>query len=209
MKKSITIKECVGAELLAYIDELAKLRIEIFHDFPYLYEGTMSYEKKYLQTYASCKKAYCALVFDGDAVVGATTGIPLLFETEEVKRPFIEKNIPLESVFYFGESILKKEYRGLGLGIRFFKLREAYASTLDGMTQTSFCGVIRPDNHPLKPAGYKPLNVFWQRMGYEKQEGMLTTFSWKDIGDETETGKPMQFWAKPLDEITLRKQNQL
>lgn len=198
MQSSITIKECMGAELLPYIDELAKLRIEIFYDFPYLYEGTMSYEKKYLQTYASCPQAYCALVFDGDKVVGATTGIPLLFETEEVKRPFMEKGIPLESVFYFGESILKKEYRGLGLGIRFFKLREAYASTLDGITCTSFCGVIRSDDHPLKPKGYKPLDVFWQRMGYEKQEGMLTTFSWRDIGDKTETAKPMQFWMKNL-----------
>lgn len=198
MQSTITIKECMGAELLPFIDELAKLRIEIFYDFPYLYEGTMSYEKKYLQTYASCPQAYCALVFDGNKVVGATTGIPLLCETEEVKRPFIEKGIPLESVFYFGESVLKKEYRGLGLGIRFFKLREAYASSLDGISRTSFCGVIRSDDHPLKPKGYKPLDVFWQCMGYEKQEGMLTTFSWKDIGDESETAKPMQFWMKNL-----------
>ncbi|TNE70553.1 GNAT family N-acetyltransferase [bacterium] len=198
MKPSITIKECIGEELIPYINDLAKLRIEIFHDFPYLYEGSLDYEKKYLQTYASCEQAYCALVFDGDQVIGATTGIPLLFETDEVKRPFVENGFPLESVFYFGESILKKEYRGMGLGIRFFKLREAYASTLTQITSTSFCGVIRPDTHPMKPEGYQPLNVFWQRMGYEKQEGMLTEFSWKDIGETQESKKPMQFWMKSI-----------
>lgn len=201
MEKNIAqlvIRECIGKELLTFIDALAHLRIEIFHDYPYLYEGSLDYEHRYLKTYSSCEQAYCGLVFDGEILVGATTGIPMKYETQEVKAPFSNSGIPESEVFYFGESILKKTYRGQGLGIQFFKLRETYAQQLSGVRYSAFCGVVRPENHPLKPEGYKPLDDFWQRMGYIKQVGMLTEFSWKDIGEESESKKPMQFWMKTL-----------
>jgi len=38
-------------------DDLARLRIAVFQDFPYLYEGTVDYEKTYLQTYANAERA--------------------------------------------------------------------------------------------------------------------------------------------------------
>lgn len=49
-----------------------------------------------------------------------------------------------------------------------------------------------------RPASYVPLNAFWSKPGYVKQEGMLGSYEWQDIGDAAETEKPMQFWVKPL-----------
>jgi GNAT superfamily N-acetyltransferase len=198
MNPSIQIKTCIGTELIPFIPKLAELRIEIFRDFPYLYDGTLAYEYQYLKTYSSCSQAFCALVFDKETLVGATTGIPLSFETPEVKAPFLKAGIPDDEVFYFGESILKKAYRGTGIGIRFFKLREEFALSLPETRFTAFCGVVRPENHPRSPKGYKPLNIFWQRMGYEKQVGMTTHFSWKDLDEQTESPKEMQFWMKSI-----------
>jgi len=198
MDPNLSIKTCVGEEIIPFIPQLAELRIEIFRDFPYLYDGTLAYENEYLKTYSSCSQAFCALVFDGDVLVGATTGIPLQYETAEVKAPFAKARIPESEVFYFGESILKKTYRGTGIGIRFFKLREEFAKSNLCFLYTAFCGVIRPETHPAMPNKYKPLNVFWERMGYQKQDGMTTFFSWKDLDEESDSPKKMQFWMKTI-----------
>ena len=37
----IAFKEFYGKEILQIIEELALLRIEVFFDYPYLYEGTI------------------------------------------------------------------------------------------------------------------------------------------------------------------------
>ncbi len=38
-------------ELAACIDDLADLRISVFREYPYLYDGNLEYEKKYLKQY--------------------------------------------------------------------------------------------------------------------------------------------------------------
>ncbi len=109
-----------GKEIETVFHDLALLRIRVFRDFPYLYEGSVDYEKQYLQTYANAARAFLFAIYDGDEMVGATTCIPLEDETEEVIDPFRQAEMDIPSIFYFGESILLKNYRGQGLGHRFF-----------------------------------------------------------------------------------------
>jgi len=45
MSTNIRIERRSGPALLPYIPELARLRIEVFRDFPYLYDGSLDYEK--------------------------------------------------------------------------------------------------------------------------------------------------------------------
>ena len=40
-----------GADLEAVIDDLARLRISVFRDWPYLYDGDLAYERAYLAPY--------------------------------------------------------------------------------------------------------------------------------------------------------------
>lgn len=110
-----------GSAAKPYIPELATLRMTIFRDFPYLYEGDLAYEEKYLSSYMASPDSFLAVVFDGDKVVGATTAIPLLQETGEFKKPFLEHGYDLTKIFYFGESLLYPQYRGQGIGVRFLK----------------------------------------------------------------------------------------
>lgn len=191
----IAIKVVKGEAIRPYITDLARLRVQVFRDFPYLYEGSDAYERDYLKTYLRSDESVMVLALHDDRVVGASSGMPLARETEEVKQPFREKGIALEKVFYFGESVLLKPYRGLGLGKRFFAEREKHALE-HGYEITSFCAVQRPEDHPLKPAGYRPLDSFWHKQGYEKQPGMRTVFSWQDVGEEKESTKEMVFWVK-------------
>jgi len=201
----LEIKVVSGGELLPHMESLARLRISVFRAFPYLYDGDMEYEKKYLSTYMDKTDAMTVLILNGGKAVGASTALPLADETAEVKRPFVERGIPPEEVFYFGESVLEPSYRGLGLGVRFFEEREKFARLKAGALREdrpwrllAFCAVDRPADHPMRPEGYVPLDRFWQNRGFKKIPDMQTTFSWRDIGDSEETKKSMTFWLKEL-----------
>lgn len=196
MENELTYQSYVGADIARVFEPLAALRIAVFRSFPYLYEGTLAYELDYLKTYANAPRALLFAVFDGDYMVGATTALPLADETEEVQAPFLNAGYRLEDVFYFGESILLPEYRGLGIGHRFFDEREKHARSFVTFTHTCFCAVQRPEDHPARPKDYQPLDAFWKKRGYTPEPSLTTTFSWPDIGETESTAKPMLFWLK-------------
>lgn len=187
-----------GAAIRTVFEPLAALRIRVFRDFPYLYEGTLDYELEYLNTYAQAERALLFSVYDGKKMVGATTCIPLASETPDVKEPFLKAGYHLEEVFYFGESILLQEYRGHGIGHRFFDEREAHAASFGSYRFTCFCAVERPENHPLRPDGYRPLDAFWMQRGYRKESKMVSQFTWPDLSESVGTAKNMIYWIKPL-----------
>jgi GNAT superfamily N-acetyltransferase len=188
-----------GAEIEAVLPDLAALRIAVFRDFPYLYEGTLKYETLYLQTYVRSPRALLFTVRDAGALVGATTCLPLSDETEEVQRPFRAAGYDIGRIVYFGESILLPNYRGSGLGHRFFDEREAHARSFgDTYRHTCFCGVVRPDDHPARPLGYRPLDDFWKKRGYELVPNLQSQFEWPDLGESRSTPKTMQYWMKTL-----------
>jgi len=192
------LKRLSGEQLVRYVPELAQLRIQVFRDFPYLYDGDLAYEERYLQTYIQAPDSVIVLAFDGDKVVGASTGIPLEYETDEVKQPFINDGYDIDRVFYCGESVLISAYRGQGVGVAFFDHREAHAREIGGFDTSCFCGVQRPENHPARPADFVPLDDFWRKRGYQKHPELNTTFSWKELNEQGESPKPMTFWMKQL-----------
>jgi GNAT superfamily N-acetyltransferase len=130
--------------------------------------------------------------------VGATTCIPLTDEADEVREPFVAAGFNLSSVFYFGESILLRAYRGHGLGHRFFDVREAHAASFGTFSTTCFCAVDRPIDHPLRPADYQPLDAFWTKRGYRKESRLQSVFSWPDLGETESTPKSMTYWTRSL-----------
>lgn len=194
----LTFIHKIGADFESVFDDLAALRIEVFRAYPYLYEGTLAYEKPYLQTYSRSLRAFLLAVYDGPKMIGATTCIPLSDETPEVQAPFLKAGYPLEEVFYFGESILLPAYRGRGMGHLFFEERERHAASFGTYRMMCFCAVDRPLDHPLRPEGYEPLDTFWAKRGYVRTPELESWFSWKDIGEEAESEKKMVYWVRPI-----------
>lgn len=182
-----------GEALRRHLDDIARLRIQVFRDWPYLYEGDPDYERRYLQTYVDTPDAMVAICFDGERVVGASTALPLAHETEEIRRPFDRT----DDTLYLGESVLDPAYRGRGIGLAFFEQREAHAAML-GLRHCVFCAVQRDPDDPRRPPDYVPLDDFWRKRGYAPIEGCTTTLSWREIGESVESPKPMQFWRKTL-----------
>lgn len=191
------IKVVHGEAVTPYIADLARLRTDVFRAFPYLYEGSEAYEASYLATYAQSPESFFALALDEARIVGASTGVPMTDASEVFRAPFIAAGLDPQKVFYFGESVLLPTYRGRGLGVRFFEEREAYARRLGRFDWCTFCAVERPGDHPLRPAGYVPLDAFWARRGYKRRTDLTTMLAWQDIGDVEETEKLMTFWLKP------------
>lgn len=186
-----------GPDLAAALDDVAGLRIAVFRDWPYLYDGDLNYERRYLQTYRDAANSVVIGAFDGPRLVGASTGAPLEDHADDFGAAFTDSGLALEDIFYCAESVLLPDYRGQGIGHRFFDLREAHARNL-GRRHVAFCSVMRPPDHPLRPTGYIPLDAFWRRRGYERLAGAIARFRWKDRDQIAQTDHPLQVWIKTL-----------
>ena len=195
---AVAVTSLVGEQIRTVLPDLARLRITVFRDWPYLYDGTIEYEEKYLAKLAAAKGAVCVVARDGAEIVGASTAAPMIEHADEFAEPFEQAGLDLDKIFYCGESVLLKSHRGHGLGNTFFDEREAHARRLGGFTHSTFCRVERPADHPLKPADYRPLDGFWSKRGYAPVDGLVTTYAWKDIDEPEETEHLMQFWMKAL-----------
>lgn len=193
----IRVESLTGAAIDAVIDDVARLRIAVFRDYPYLYDGDREYERRYLQTYRDSPGAVVITAFDGARIVGAATGTPLEEHADEFGAPFTERGFVLTDIFYCAESVLLSDYRGKGLGHAFFDRRENHARAL-ARTRSTFCSVRRGDDHPAKPEDYRPLDGFWTKRGYAPVEGLTATFRWKDLGEDAESAKTLQFWMRDL-----------
>lgn len=193
----IGIERLTGAALEAALDDLARLRIEVFRAFPYLYDGDLDYERRYLDTYRKSNSAILVAAFDGARLIGASTGSPMEEHAGEFGAALGGQGIDLDEIFYCAESVLLPAYRGQGIGHRFFDAREAHARAL-GRRYAAFCAVVRPADHPLRPEGYQPLDPFWRKRGYETVAGAVARFRWKDLDQPQETEHPLQFWMRAL-----------
>jgi GNAT superfamily N-acetyltransferase len=186
-----------GAARDAALDEVARLRIAVFRDWPYLYDGDPVYERRYLDAYRDNPRAVLVGAFAGGRLIGAATGTPMAEHAQAFGAALAGTGYLLADIFYCAESVLLPEWRGQGIGHRFFDLREAAARDM-GFRFAAFCAVVRPADHPLRPPAYRPLDGFWRKRGYRPLPGVVARYGWTDIGVAEETEKPMQVWLRAL-----------
>ncbi|MCC4587722.1 GNAT family N-acetyltransferase [Xanthomonas sp. NCPPB 1067] len=194
---SLIVEAVSGNAVLPYLDAVAQLRIAVFRAWPYLYEGDADYERDYLAAYAASPQSVFVLARDGDAVIGASTGLPLLDDSEAFHAPFRAAGIDPASVFYFGESVLLPAYRGRGIGHAFFDRREAHARALGRFALTAFCSVERTPDDPRKPADYRPNDAFWRKRGYAPQPDMQVRLAWAEL-QRGQIDHSLSVWTRAL-----------
>ncbi len=185
------------AARVAALPDLARLRIAVFREWPYLYDGTLDFEARYLSHFIEEDGAVLVVARDGRAIVGMATASPMAGQDEELREPFARAGHDVSRLYYFGESVLLPGYRGAGVGHAFFDHREAGARAA-GARAACFCGVIRPADHPLRPEAARDLGPFWRTRGYAPVEGMIAQYSWKDVAHDVETFHPKQYWHRAL-----------
>lgn len=187
-----------GPQITPWLDDVARLRLSVFNAWPYLYEGDAAYERDYLAAYADSQDSLFVLAFVDGQVVGASTALPLADETPAFRKPFLDSSIPVDSVFYFGESVLLPEYRGRGIGHAFFDYREAHARALARFQWTAFCAVDRDHGDPRRPVDHRSNDAFWHKRGYQRQTGMTMQLPWEE-GGQGEVIHSLTFWLRNLE----------
>lgn len=200
---TLRIEALTGEACARAIPDLARLRMTVLREWPYLYDGSASYEEDYLADFAAGSDAIIVAAHDGDAIVGAATASPLGEHTADFVPLFVDRGLSPDDIFYCGESVLLPAYRGRGIGHAFFDHREAHARTLNAggaraFTVSTFCGVIHDPADPRRPRDYRPLDAFWQNRGYARVPGLVGQYAWREIGAAQETRHAMQFWMREL-----------
>lgn len=193
--RAIRFETLRGDALRAWLPRLAGLRIAVFREWPYLYDGEAGYEERYLAAYADSPGAAVIAALDGECAVGCATCQPMSEATPRVRAAFAERGMDPARWCYFGESVLLPQYRGRGIGVTFFELREAHARSLR-LQAAAFCAVTRNENDPRKPADYVPLDAFWRKRGYVRRADISVMFDWKEVGDDRESPHALGFWVK-------------
>ena len=195
--RGVSVRTLRGPALEAALDDVARLRIEVFRSYPYLYDGDADYERRYLQRYRDSAGAILVGAFDGSRLVGAATGTPMEDHADDFAAALSGQGLNAESIFYCAEPVLLPAYRGRGIGHAFFDAREDHARRM-GRDMSVFCSVIRPGGHPLRPDGYRPLDAFWRGRGYAPLPGAVALFAWKDMDQSGETDHELQLWMRRL-----------
>jgi ribosomal protein S18 acetylase RimI-like enzyme len=194
---AITEQMLTGYAVKDCLNEIASLRIEIFREFPYLYDGLREDELNYLKLYSDAPEAFVVIVSDAEKVVGAATGIPLCHENRELSDPFVGTAYPVDEIFYVGELLFYPAYRNRGLGLRLVAQIVQQISFLGTYRYLTCVTVVRTDDHPLRPADYIPIDRFLAHTGFKLLPGITTSFTWLET-DGVKRSHPMNFWIKEL-----------
>jgi len=196
----VSIRRLAGSQVQRHLDDVARLRIAVFREWPYLYAGDMGYERDYLAAYAASPGSLFVLAFDAGRVVGASTGLPLVDDGPAFRAPFEARGPDPAQVFYFGESVLLPLYRGQGIGRAFFDHREAHARQL-GHAWTAFAAVERDAADPRRPVGHRGHERLWSGRGYTRRPELRMQLDWAEPG-VGECSHALVFWTRPLEAAT-------
>ena len=193
----IEVEAIRGEAQIPYLEDLARLRIEVFREWPYLYDGSLKYETNYLRHFMESHGSLLVVARSGNAIVGASTALPLAEADACFQAPFNNTPFVIEEVFYFGESVLLSAHRGKGVGSRFFEIREEAAREA-GARFAVFCAVERDANDPRRPAGARSPESLWQRRGYKRYPGIMCALDWRELGCAEDSTNTLIFWIKDL-----------
>jgi len=193
----ITEQLLTGTDIAGALDDLATLRLDIFPEYPYLYQGLRENEFKYLGTYAEAPDACVILAHEEDAVIGAVTGMPLIHEDAQMLDAFAGTAFQLNETYYVGELLFRPAYRNCGLGQKLLAQLESHIRSVGRYFKLTCATVERPDDHPLRPRDYIPITTFLARTGYVRLPGVTTHFTWCET-DGIKRDHTMQFWSKEL-----------
>ncbi len=200
---ALRIQTFTGPSIAGFIPALARLRMQVFRDWPYLYEGDEAEERTHLAAFAGSQDSALVVAFAGAEPVGCSTCLPLRHEAAHVRAPFEAHGWDVGRFCYFGESVLARAHRGQGAGVAFFAAREAHAAGLPGCDAATFCAVRRAGGDPRRPGDAAPLDRFWTNRGYARLPDMACAMTWPEVGGAGRVAHQLDFWAKSLTGAAL------
>ena len=198
----VTVEIYVGKDSADYIEAVSRLRIQIFKEYPYLYEGELDYERRYMQGYTSDDKAMIAIARVDGILAGVSTGIPLVSDSEivsDAKKVFSQENIDIGDFYYYGEVIVLPEFRGQGITTKLYSSQNDLIKTW-GFKHVCILTVLIYEHHPLKPLTYRSPDGMWQHLGFFRNK-LSVDYHWPTIQPDSsvkDVSNTLEFWTMPL-----------
>jgi len=140
------------------------------------------------------------MVKDDEKVIGAVTGIPLAEAGEKFLIPFAT-NQPVDSIFYLGEILLLKDYRGKGIGYQLYKMFEDWVRKKQQYQTIAIVEVIRDQHDPRKPKHYTPVHKLWEKLGYVEHPEMAIQASYKEVDSDGKIPHSLVYSFKDLSTL--------
>ena len=113
---------------------------------PYLYQRRREDAISYLGTYAEAPNACVILAYDGNAIVGAANGKPLIHEDTQMLDSFAGTTLPLNEVYYVRELLFRPAYRKCGLGRKLLAQLEHHIQSLGSYRRLTCATVEHPED---------------------------------------------------------------
>lgn len=180
-----------GKEILLYQEEIAKLNIEVFRDYPYFYEGELKEQMEFYKIYTNSRYSVAFLAEKESEVIGVILGIPISDFLPVYQEAVTSEGIDLEGIFYLGEIMVKKEYRNQKIGYKLYEKFEAYAKK--NYKKILYSEILCLSEPPL---GYRKIQTILK--GFKLLPHINCEFSWKEIDADQPTSHTMTFWMRDL-----------
>lgn len=197
----LTFSTYVGQETLALAPDLASLHSQCLSGWPYFAAKGVNYEAGVLRALAAGgEESLVVVARDGDKIAGATSGSRLSPQLTAIREALSSNSIDPDAVHWITQMTLLPEYRGQGASNTLSYTREDYLRNLGTYSHIVFSSLVRPSDHPLRPADYVPHDGMWVKRGYRHLEGSDVELVFSDSLDKTNkpTAKTLQLWVKDL-----------
>lgn len=202
MKNVIEIEMKLGKEIAPFVDDVGKIRLDLFKEYPYLYAGDLAGERKYLSLYTLDPHSILAIAKVNEQFAGISIGTPLLGKANlfpDAKQLFESIQLKAAECYYYGDVLILKPYRGLSIVTKFFHKQDVLIKSW-GYKYACSMTVIREEDHPLKPKNYQSDDAIGKHFGYTKTAikikvnwpTMQPDYSVKNMDNE------LVFWVKKL-----------
>lgn len=194
----------VGPEIIPVLDDVARLRVELFRDYPYLYNGNLEYEKNYLKGLAGNEKSFVAAAYHGGEVVGAATALPLLSDAEildGVRERFVRAGIEPAACYYYSEILVRPAHRRRGISSEFYRRRKEMALDI-GFSVACFAALDTGDSGMTAPPDYFDPSGMWRRMGFSRHRDIHVDYHWPTLqpdGSTADMAHRLYFWTRRLE----------
>lgn len=199
---SVQISTYTGKSIAAALSSFQGVHATVFSEWPYLLNSAPD-DQPYIAPYVNIPRAALFVARHDGGAVGLATCLPLGEESANVQAPFVANGWDVRRFFYFGEGVILKQWRGIGLGKRLFELRESHARAVSTADYAVFCSVRRALDHPMRPQGATTNDAFWRRRGFQPLDGVACTMTWTSRGDSAPTQHTLDFWIKSLNGAPL------
>lgn len=188
--------------LQAHMNNWMLMSLEVYREYPYLYDGTVESETDYFEFYARNAHAIMLVAKDDttDTPVGYAVGIPLSDETPKKQHPFIATGRDPREYLLIVEFLVAPAFRHHGIARTMYTLFEEHIiSQLPQYRYITAFGIER-DNNPnwYTPQSHDPLYALERHCGWQRHGELTFLATWQDVGTAEPVTKKLVFWIKSL-----------